>query len=442
MDRGLTHLGSSTGAVAVIDAAGTWRTLTTVDGLTGGFTPFGFSADGAWLLVSHHDHVTLVEVRSGRHVAVPVAGGYWWPGSPSSLVSMINAPGGTYLETFDVSSNMVSDRSAPITMDQPLDEGFVTGFNPMPSPDGSRALVNTHAGVRNDYQRQHGCGARIATVDLTTGSGAVLGDIVLNQDLGIERRCSAARWVTRVAQTGSVQLHPDLVAQLQPPTDSHEWLAADRWSDEACRLLVIALNSAIRDYQADKYFGAVLPEIAGSLACMVADRSLLEQHREWLSGVYGHVVGAITSGEMSPSDALLWAQFADAYEQAVAGRPSEVDALRLSWLRSPSAITGHAAPDGVEAEPNPYAQAFPTATADQLRTVQVVWERLHSAREDSEKMTAQQVAAISTLVERLVAENPDLEAFAERVRAFSRAVLQSGLPFDLQLQWRWFADKI
>ncbi len=437
----LTHLGSSTGAVAVIDAAGSWRTLTTVDGLTGGFTPFGFSPDGAWLLVSHHDHVTLVEVDSGRHVAVPVTGGYWWPGSPSSLVAMINAPEGSYLETFDMSSNMVSGRSALIAMDQSLDEGFVMGFHPMPSPDGRRALVSTHAGVRRDYQQKHGCGARLAMVDLATGSGAVLGDIVLNEDLGIERRCSAARWVSRAEQTERVQLHPDLVAQLQSPTNSHEWLAADRWSDEACRLLVIALNSAIRDYQADKHFGAVLPEIAGSLACMVADTSLLEQQRAWLSGVYGHVVESITRGEMAPSDASLWAQFADAYERAVAGRASEVDALRLAWLRYPNAIADHAAPVDVEtAVRNLYAQAFPTATADQLRTVERVWERLHSAYENKEPFTVQQIAALSTLVDRLVAENSDLAVFAEQIRDFSRTAMQSGLPLDLQAQWRWFAE--
>ena len=438
----LTHLGSSTGAVSVIDGNGAWRTLTTVEGLSGGFTPFGFSSDGAWLLVSHHDHVTLVEVASGRHVGVPMSGGYWWPGSPSTLASLRNASDGSHLETFDLSSNSVTGRSEPIVLDRPLDEGFATGFNPMPAPDGRRVLVSTHAGVSRDYQQQHGCGARIGAVNISTGRGKVLGDIVLDEDLGIERRCSAARWVARTPPSGSVELHPDLVAHLQPPTDAHEWLAPDRWSEEAGRLLVLTLNSAIRDYQADRHFGAVLPEIIGSLACMAADPALLDRQREWLSGVHSHVVGRMASGEMSPTDTSLWAQFAVAFEDIVAGRASEVDPLSLSWLRGPMVTPSEAAAEGspVDTSPNPYAQAFPTATATQARDGAGSVERLCSAHEDREQLTNRQVAAISTLIDRLVAENPELEAFAERVRELSRTALQSGLPLDLQLQWRFFVD--
>lgn len=183
----LTHLGSATGAASVIDEAGTWRTLTTIEGLSGGFTPFGFSPDGAWLLVSHHDHVTLVEVTTGRHVEIPVTGGYWWPGSPSTLVTLHNSPDGSFLETFDLSSNKGATRlSNHIVMDRPLDEGFVTGFHMMPSPDSTHVLVSTHAGVRRDYQQLHGCGARIGAVSTTTGRGTVLGDIVLDEELGID----------------------------------------------------------------------------------------------------------------------------------------------------------------------------------------------------------------------------------------------------------------
>lgn len=424
----LTHLGGATGAVSVIDRDGAWRTLTTVDGLSGGFTPFGFSADGDWLLVTHQDHTTLVEVASGRHVSVPVGRAYWWPGSPSTLLTMTNDADGSRFELFDLASNTGAGQSAEIAMDLPLDEGFVTGFNPMPSPDGRQVLVSTHAGVRRDYQQKHGCGARIAAVDVATGAGTVLGEIVVNEDLGIERRCSAARWVERARPSGSVQLHPDLVADLRAPTTEHEWLSPDRWAEEAGRMLVLTLNSAINGYQADRHFGTVLPELVGSLACMSADRTLLDRQRDWLSGVHGHVVERMAAGTMSREDARLWAQFADTFERVVSGRAREVAPLVLAWLRTS------------QVESNPYEQAFPSATAKQLETIQAVWERLWSAHEDREQLATQQVAAISTLVDRLVAENPDLDAFSVKVRDLSNTALGSGLPFELQHQWRWFAE--
>lgn len=241
----LSHLGAATGAVSVIDGSGQWRTLTTLDGLTGGYTPFGFSSDGSWLLVSRHDHATLVEVATGRHVVVPTASAYWGPASPSRLVSLRNSPDGSYLETFDLTWNRVVGRqTGPIVMDQPVEPGFVVGINPMPSPDGSRVLVNTHAGVRREYQQRHGCGTRIGLINTDTGRGTVLGDIVLSERLGIERRCSAARWIEKGPQRGYVELGPDLSAQLQPPVQQHEWLGRERWSEEASRLLTLTLNSA------------------------------------------------------------------------------------------------------------------------------------------------------------------------------------------------------
>ena len=207
--------------------------------------------------------------------------------------------------------------------------------------------------------------------------------------------------------------------------------------------MVLTLNSAIRDYQDDRYFGAILPEAIGSLAAMAASPELLNQHREWLTGVYGHVIERMANRTMSHSDALLWAQFADAFEKVGAGRAVDVDPLSLSWLRVPitTVDSTHRRP-APEALANPYAQAFPTATAAQLQTVAGLWERLYSAHQNHEKLTAKQIAAISTLIERLVAENPDLDAFAERVRDLSRTALRAELPFDLQLQWRWLEENL
>lgn len=441
----LTHLGSSTGAVFVVEATGEWRVLTSIEDLTGGFTPFGFSPDGAWLLVSHHDHVTLVEVDSGRHLAVPLPGGYWWPGSPSGLVGLRNTPQGSHLETFDLSSNTVTGRSEALVMDRPLDQGLVMAFNPMPSADGRRLLVSTHAGMPRDYQQKHGSGARIAAVEVATGRGAVLGDIVLDERLGLERRCTAARWVTRIPSTGAVELHPELAAQLTPPTVEHEWLVEDRWSDEAEGMLILTLNSAIDDFQAGRYFGALLPEVVGSLACLATNPTQWDGQREWLSGVHDYVVTRMSNATMAPADAVLWAQFADAFEDVAAGRAKDVDLLSLSWLREPASTRGLLEQldwGQPESPVNPYAQAFPTATGPQLETVQAIWERLHSVKEEGSELTPRQIAAISELIDRLIRENPDLDAFAERVKDFAREAQQSGLPHSVQFQWRWFLNNL
>lgn len=441
----LTHLGSSTGAVSVIEPTGEWRVLTTIEELSGGFTPFGFSADGAWLLVSHHDHVTLVEVDSGRHVVAPIPGGYWWPGSASSVVTLRNLPEGSYIETFDLMSNTVTGRSPALVMDRPLADGLLLGFSPMPSPDGTQVLVSTHAGVRRDYQRKHGCGTRIGAVQVATGRGTVLGDIVLDEDLGIERRCSAARWVARSPASGSVELHPDLAAQLAPPTVEHDWLVPDRWSDEAEQVLILTLNNAIDAFKHDRYFGTLLPEIIGSLVCVATNPTLMDRHREWLSGLHEYVVTHMASGVMSPIDAVQWAQLADAFEDVAAGRASDVEPLSLSWLREPASAMGLLAQmASAESEPpsDPYARAFPTATESQLETVRAVWDRLYAAKEDRSQLTPQQIAAISTLIERLVSENPDLITFVEKVKELGREAQQAGLPFEVQHQWRWFVNNL
>lgn len=38
--------------------------------------------------------------------------------------------------------------------------------------------------------------------------------------------------------------------------------------------------------------------------------------------------------------------------------------------------------------------------------------------------------------------HPDLRAFADKVRDLSCTALQSGLPFDLQMQWRWLVENV
>lgn len=67
------------------------------------------------------------------------------------------------------------------------------------------------------------------------------------------------------------------------------------------------------------------------------------------------------------------------------------------------------------------AADFPTATPAQTETIEQLWTTVVSKVGGAGTFEPKQVAAIGTLAERLVAENPALIGFVERLRGISEA---------------------
>lgn len=67
------------------------------------------------------------------------------------------------------------------------------------------------------------------------------------------------------------------------------------------------------------------------------------------------------------------------------------------------------------------AADFPTATAEQSEMMKQMWVGVVSKVGDAGTFESQQVAALSTLGERLVAENAALSSFIDRLRGIAEA---------------------
>lgn len=326
----LHHLGSASAAVSVISPTGERRLLTVLEGLSGNET-IRFSNDGGWLLVPRFDKSLLVEVATGCWLTLDVANTCWWPQNGSTLLSIHHDDGRAWPALFDLASNSYSSSFPIIELDVPLLGSFPYIWNPSVSADGREVLAASPAGVSVDYQREHGVGSHLVRFTLVTGRGTLVASPFLDDEQTLERDVSDVRWTQRSTNGGQVELHPNLVTQLQAPVTTHEWLSPGRWADEAERVLVPSLNAAVDVTKQGGRVAHLLPEILAYLVPFASDPAAWTGQAEWLIGLRDTTVNLIAAGSLEGELAAFWQRYGSAIAAIEAGRPDLIDAVETGW---------------------------------------------------------------------------------------------------------------
>lgn len=322
----LQKLGSSAGAVSIVDASGRRYVLTTLEGISGTET-VRFSGDGNWLLVSKWNESVLVEVATGKWVVIGVGNAGWWPLEASTLLSIHHVDGRAFPVLFNLATNAYGTSYPHIELDVPLLEAFPYVSNPAVSADGTEVIAVSPAGVSPEYQQKHGAGSRLVRFTLATGHGSLVAGAFLDDEQTLERDVSDARWTRRRAVQGALTLSADLVAGLREPTPTHDWLAAGRWADEAEQLLVLALNEGVEATKQGRDFVGLLPEILAYLVPVSADDDSWSRQSEWLVGLRDTTVGMLAAGSLTGQLAECWRHYASAIAAIEAGRPDLIDSV-------------------------------------------------------------------------------------------------------------------
>lgn len=205
-------------------------------------------------------------------------------------------------------------------------------WRPAVSADCTEAFAVSPAGVSVEYQREHGTGSHLVRFTMATGRGVLVSPAFLNADETLERDVSEARWLQRPSVTGTVRLHPDLHARLEPPVTEHEWAEPGRWADEGERMLVLALNTAVDRTKAGESIAYLLPEVLAYLVPIAHGSTVWARRSEWLVGLRDTTVNLIASGTLVGELADSWRQYGSAIAAIEAGRPDSIDPINAAWV--------------------------------------------------------------------------------------------------------------
>ncbi|WP_286287240.1 hypothetical protein [Microbacterium candidum] len=321
----------SVGCVAVYDhGSRSRRRLTVVEPITGN-ERLTFSADGRWLLVPRDDRSILCEVATGRHVDLPIANADWWPAADSMLVTMRRSDDGQWAPyLYNLEQNAWVQKLPDIHVDDTsLSDVYM--WAPVVSPDGTRALIRTHAGVDDQYRQAYGAGAHLIHVDLLSGEGSFPVTPLLDRTYPWERDVSDARWNGEPRRT-TVHVHPDIEAAMQAPTFESEHLAPDFYSEEAEEFMVKTINRAIELTQAGQSMAHLMPDAIAALAVLRASRDRWDGQQEWLDGLTEVTSRMAMTGELAAVDGDAWTDFAKAFWQ-LRETPADIpNPISASWV--------------------------------------------------------------------------------------------------------------
>src|SRR3546814_5143752 len=127
----------------------------------------------------------------------------------------------------------------------------------------------------------------------------------------------------------------------------------------------------------------------------------------------------ITNGELVGRDAAAWGSFRSAMQGIESGRPTAVSPIDAAWSSHLPSSPGAQSPSSAATSATPPVP-YPSATAEQRQMMESIMSNVVGKR-DGGSFEPKQIAAISSLCERLVAENPDLTTFVDDLRRVAQA---------------------
>lgn len=325
----LEFLGSTTFAASVVHNDGRRQLLTVLDGLSGSES-IRFSPNGAWLLITRYDGSWLIESATGRHHFLDVPNAAWWPAADSQLISVVNANQVSVPKLYDLSEARWVHEFASIRLDgHPVPDNTLNCWVGDAHPDGHRLLVMTTAGVTTEHREQHGSGHRVGIVDLETGA-STLSEVFVDPGGTLEHDVRHAHFVA-TPPPRDVALHPTIRAQLREPVVQHEWLAPDRWAQEAWRAAVQAIDRAIDLNTQDRDPAEVLPEAVANLSSVRPAVDLWETVNDRNAELAQAIMNDIHHGRISSTHRPSWLRAASALQALCQDRPDLIDVVTASW---------------------------------------------------------------------------------------------------------------
>lgn len=317
----LHHLGTATFGVSLFEVDGRRRFLTVVGDLSG-TEDIHFSSGGRWLLIPRFDRSVLIDVTTGAWANIDVPNATWWPLADASLICIHHEDGNAQPRRFSLVENRYVADFPAVLLDTPMLPAYPYIWDPTASPDGQILLARAPVGVTPEYQQEHGTGTHLVKIKLDSGQGSLITTPFLNPAETIERDINRIRWVARNPAPAEAELHPDLIAALQPPIQEHEWLAPDRWADEAEQFLVGTLNAAIDRTKADQDdLSDLMPEVLAYLKVLAEAPEQFGHQRDWLMGLQETTANLIVAGNLSGPLAHYWRAFGAAVKAAESQRP-------------------------------------------------------------------------------------------------------------------------
>lgn len=425
---GAVDLDGATGTVGVLESLGTVGCLAVYDGEHGtkrrlalldkvsGNERLHFSLDGRWLLVPRYDGSYLCDVDSGQLLRLPVTNCCWWPLADSTLLEIAHIDGRCVPRLFSLEVNDFVETFPDVVLDHQMFPDLPYIWSPAVSPDGSEVLVLTPTGVSAAHREEHAVGSHLARFTLVDGRGELVYPALLDAQYPWERDVSEARWTAPYPRR-NVRLHPDLEKGLEATDLEHDHLSPGRYAPEAEQVLVKTLNLAIAHTQQGEDLAYLMPEIVASLVTLHEDPGLWAGQRGWLAGLVETTSQMISNRELVGRDAEAWGHFRSAMQAIDSGRGDATGSLDAMWTSETAVATGVGrAPTPSPAEPTAAsAGSHPSATADQREMMDSI-RTVVADKRGGGSFEPKQIAAISTLCERLVAENPDLTSFVDELR--------------------------
>lgn len=344
-NHGSVDLDPVTGSIGVMEQLGQAGCISVYDGSTGrrrrlavidsvlGNEKLRFSPDGAWLLLSRHESSHLCEVATGRLVKLPVGECGWWPLADSMLLEMAKVDQRWVPRLFSLESGQVVHEFPAVSVPgEPAPEGAYV-LRPEVSPDGREMLALTTAGVTQAHREEHGASGHLVRVDLAQGVGRLLTPALLPTPFPAERDMDEARW-TAPFPYRPVRLGPALSAQLRPGVTEHEYLAPQRYADDAEAFLVTTLNHAIALFKEGHDVSYLMPEVIMAMTALRGDAARWAGQREWLGSLEGVVLRMAAGDDLNGRSMWGWLSFAFAFRGLdEEGRPA-VSSLEAGWLLS------------------------------------------------------------------------------------------------------------
>lgn len=328
----LEFLGTSTFAVSVVDAQGTRRLLTVVEGLVGNET-IRFSPAGDWLLVARWDRSLIVDVRTGQNTWLPVGNAVWWP-KGSALLAVRTTDGINVPQIYDLSTNAWGKELPPIAMDHATPSDLPWAHAQGLDTEGRWLLITAATGVTSEFQQEYGTGVRMGIVDLDTGQARMMSTF-LDHEEQLERSVDEARWTTPPRSETAITLDASIRAALSEPVTEHEWLAPERWADEAHKIYVGLFNKAVRAANEGEGPGRLLPELLSCLIAVSKDASLWKELSPRMNDISKALHMKIVDGRFQAEASAEWQQFCSAVAALDAGTPETIDLVAAAQAQFP-----------------------------------------------------------------------------------------------------------
>lgn len=326
----LEFLGNSTFAVAVVEAQGTRRLLTVVEGLSGNET-VRFSPAGDWLLVTRWDRSLIVDVQTGQHAWLQARNAVWWP-EGSALLAVDTTDGVNVPQLYDLSTNAWVKKFPRIMMDRPALSNFPTAWAQGLDAEGRQLLIKAATGVTPEFQHEYGTGDRMGVVDLETGQARMM-TTFLDREEQLERFVEEARWTTPPRSDTGITLDASIRATLDEPVTEHEWLAPERWADQAREIYVRLFDKAVEAANEGEGPGRLLPELLCCLIAMAKDASLWNKWSPRMNDVSGALQARMVDGRIQGEALAEWQQFCSAVAALDAGTPEVIDLVAAAQAR-------------------------------------------------------------------------------------------------------------